>query len=142
MKRNSAVSRETRQYIVQQVQKDGIVTVSGVAEIVSKYYRFDPQKSFRRDVEQYSRRLLAAQRDGNGDRSLIAVKGEPGVYIDLDKCRDTLRLKKAVEQLTDRIVGLERNIAKGRRRIAEVEGQVTFDEWVNLTKRSTRAAQI
>ena len=142
MKRNSAVSRETRQYIVQQVQKDGIVTVSGVAEIVSKYYRFDPQKSFRRDVEQYSRRLLAAQRDGNGERSLIAVKGEPGVYIDLDKCRDTLRLKKAVEQLTDRIVGLERNIAKGRRRIAEVEGQVTFDEWVNLTKRSTRAAQI
>ena len=60
----------------------------------------------------------------------------------MDKCRDTLRLKKAVEQLTDRMVGLERNIAKGRRRIAEVEGQVTFDEWVNLTKRSTRAAQI
>lgn len=142
MERNSAVSREARQYIIQQVQKDGIVTVSGVAEIVSKYYRFDPQKSFRRDVEQYSRRLLAAQRDGNGDRSLIAVKGEPGVYIDLDKCRDTLRLKKAVEQLTDRMVGLERNIAKGRRRIAEVEGQVTFDEWVNLTKRSTRAAQL
>ena len=64
MERNSAVSREARQYIIQQVQKDGIVTVSGVAEIVSKYYRFDPQKSFRRDVEQYSRRLLAAQRDG------------------------------------------------------------------------------
>lgn len=142
MERNSAVSREARQYIIQQVQKNGIVTVSGVAEIVSKYYRFDPQKSFRRDVEQYSRRLLAAQRDGNGDRSLIAVKGEPGVYIDLDKCRDTLRLKKAVEQLTDRMVGLERNIAKGRRRIAEVEGQITFDQLLSVVGQERSSSQI
>lgn len=34
MGRNSAVSREARQYIVQQVQEKGVVTVGGVAEIV------------------------------------------------------------------------------------------------------------
>lgn len=128
MARNIAVSLEARQYILQQIRKEGIVTVSGVAEIVGKYYQFDPRKSFKQDVERYSRRLLASQRDSNGDRTLIAVKGEPGVYVDLDRCRDTVRLKKAVEQLTDRVAGLERNISKGRRRIAEVEGQITFDQ--------------
>ena len=60
---------------------------------------------------------------------MIAVKGEPGVYIDLDRCKDPRRLRKAVEQLTNRVNGLERNIAKGRRRIEEVEGQLTFEDW-------------
>lgn len=129
MGRNSAVSREARQYIVQQVQEKGVVTVGGVAEIVRQYYQFDPQRSFKQDVERYSRRLLAAQKDSNGDRTLIAVKGEPGVYIDLDRCKDPRRLRKAVEQLTNRVNGLERNIAKGRRRIEEVEGQLTFEDW-------------
>lgn len=38
-------------------------------------------------------------------------------------------MRKAIEQLTDRVNGLERNIAKGRRKIEEVEGQLTFDDW-------------
>ena len=50
MGRNSAVSREARQYIVQQVQEKGVVTVGGVAEIVRQYYQFDPHQSFRQDV--------------------------------------------------------------------------------------------
>lgn len=114
MGRNSVISREARQYIVQQVQENGIVTVADVANIVRRYYQFDPQKSFNHDVEQYSRRILANQKDNNGNRTLIAVKGEPGVYIDLDHCKDLLRLRKAVEQLTDRVTGLEKNITKGR----------------------------
>lgn len=50
MGRNSAVSREARQYIVQQVQEKGVVTVGGVAEIVRQYYQFDPHQSFRQDI--------------------------------------------------------------------------------------------
>ena len=34
MGRNSVISREARQYIVQQVQENGIVTVADVANIV------------------------------------------------------------------------------------------------------------
>ena len=62
MGRNSVISREARQYIVQQVQENGIVTVADVANIVRRYYQFDPQKSFNHDVEQYSRRILANQK--------------------------------------------------------------------------------
>lgn len=133
MGRNNAISRAARQYIMQQVQEKGVVTVGGVSEIVRQYYQFDPQRSFKQDVERYSRRILAAQKDGNGDRTLIAVKGEHGVYIDLDHCKDSKRLRKAVEQLTDRVNGLERNIEKGRRRIAEVEGQLTFEDWRKIS---------
>ena len=137
MGRNSVISREARQYIVQQVQENGIVPVADVANIVRRYYQFDPQKSFNHDVEQYSRRILANQKDNNGNRTLIAVKGEPGVYIDLDHCKDLLRLRKAVEQLTDRVTGLEKNITKGRKRIEEIEGQLTFEGWgrIGLTER-------
>ena len=137
MGRNSVISREARQYIVQQVQENGIVTVADVANIVRRYYQFDPQKSFNHDVEQYSRRILANQKDNNGNRTLIAVKGEPGVYIDLDHCKDLLRLRKAVEQLTDRVTGLEKNITKVRKRIEEIEGQLTFEGWgrIGLTER-------
>ena len=137
MGRNSVISREARQYIVQQVQENGIVTDADVANIVRRYYQFDPQKSFNHDVEQYSRRILANQKDNNGNRTLIAVKGEPGVYIDLDHCKDLLRLRKAVEQLTDRVTGLEKNITKGRKRIEEIEGQLTFEGWgrIGLTER-------
>ena len=137
MGRNSVISREARQYIVQQVQENGIVTVADVANIVRRYYQFDPQKSFNHDVEQYSRRILANQKDNNGNRTLIAVKGEPGVYIDLDHCKDLLRLRKAVEQLTDRVTGLEKNITKGRKRIEEIEGQLTCEGWgrIGLTER-------
>lgn len=41
MGRNSVISREARQYIVQQVQENGIVTVADVANIVRRYYQFD-----------------------------------------------------------------------------------------------------
>ena len=128
MARQSALSREAREYIKEKIKEDGIVTVEGVASIVNQQYQFDPQRSREREVMAYARRLLASQKDYAGDRTLIAVKGDPGVYINLDNCTDKYRLRKAVEQLTDKKNGLERHIIKGHRRIAELEGQMTMRE--------------
>ncbi|MBR2132241.1 MAG: hypothetical protein IJ955_06850 [Oscillospiraceae bacterium] len=125
------LSHEAREYIIEKIKEDGIVTVEGVANVVDKYYQFDPKRSREREVAAYARRLLASLKDCNGNRTLIAVKGDPGIYIDLDKCSDRYKLRKAVEQLTDKRNGLERDIIKGRRRIAEIEGQLTMNDLVS-----------
>ncbi len=123
MAKQSVVSKEAKEYIIEQIRENGLITVEEVAGIVEKHYCFDPIRSKQRELDNYSRRLLATIRDSAGTRTVLAVKGSPGLYVNIESCSDIPTLKRVDSQLADRFEGLKlpRRIIK--RRIQHLAGQ-------------------
>lgn len=126
MGRESPVTREARERIKEQIRERGIAEVDVVVSFIERYYSFDESAARQREIRAYARRLLGSIKDEQGERSMFAVKGSPGIYIDFDNCKDICAVQHAVEQLKDKRDGLSSRINKGASRIRELEGQATF----------------
>lgn len=123
MASQSAVSKEAKEFIVEQIKEIGLVTVEEVAGKILPHYCFDPIKSKQREINNYARRLLASIRDSSGVRTVLAVKGSPGLYVDIDTCKDIPMLRNVDEQISDKLEGLKKDRKRLRRNIQQLEGQ-------------------
>ena len=127
MGKRTLLSREARRFIMEQVKEDGLVTVSAVAALVSPMYEFDPKAAREREIADYSRRLMRTVRDTNGARSLLAVRGEPGLFVDLDSCTNVDIAQRIDHQLAEKLHGLTVTRTKALNKACELAGQIAFD---------------
>ncbi len=128
MARQSAVSKDAREYIKEQIKERGLVTVEEVTDLVFSKYCFDAKQARIREVNNYSRRLLASIKDQNGVRTVLAVKGSPGLFADITTCRSIPVLDQIDRQLTEKIEGTIKPRNMVRKRKSELLGQYSLFE--------------
>lgn len=131
MVKHNAISREARKHILDKVFERGETTIDEVVEEIDPLYEFDAQRAREREVANYARRILASAKSSDGVRTVLAVEGEPGQYVNIETCRDPVRMKKVTAQLDRKWKGIGRTRTKARRTLAQLEGQLSLFDTVH-----------
>ena len=121
------INKEVRERIRDEIRERGLITVEEVSSMIEPLYAFDPEASREREIRACSRRILASIRNGAKEREVLAVKKHPGVFANLDTCRDLPTIRSIEEQLNIKYAGLWKTLNRARRRKAELEGQMSMD---------------
>lgn len=123
MPRQSAISHEARDYIIDEIERRGIVEIEDIVKLAYDHYQFDPMRAKEREIKAWARRLFASIKSSDGTRSVLSVKGSPGVFVNLDTCKDFKAVDNVVNQLKEKRDGLNRTLKKAERRRTEIVGQ-------------------
>lgn len=123
MARQSAISREAREYIIDEIERRGLIELDEVVTLVTNHYQFDPLKAKDREIKSWARRLLGSLKAQDGSRQVLAVKGQPGLFANIATCEDGRILKAIDEQVSEKWLGLGRTLRNVKRRRREVDGQ-------------------
>lgn len=117
---------EVKDYIFGEIDRRGSVLVNDVAEIIKELHLYDPLTAEEQWYRDKARRLMASRKDRNGVRMLFATGDANGTFINIETCRSLPDVASVVEQLIEKRDGINAAIAKGQRRKAELEGQVSL----------------
>lgn len=124
-------TREIKDYVYDEIDRRGSITVDEVAEIIRALNVYDPMVAEERWYRDQARRLMAQRRDAGGMRVLFAPRTAESSYINIETCKDINQVRAVLRQLEEKRDGLNASLAKARRRAAELEGQIRMDEIVN-----------
>jgi len=121
-------TREIKDFVYDEIDRRGSITVDVVAEIIRSLNVYDPLAAEERWYRDQARRLMAQRRDAGGMRVLFAPRTAESTYINIETCKDIKQVKAVLRQLEEKRDGLNASLAKARRRAAELEGQMSMYE--------------
>lgn len=119
-------TQEIKDYIFGEIDRRGSVLVDDVAEIIKELHLYDPLTAEEQWYLDKARRLMASRKDKNGVRLLFATGDASGTFINIETCKSLPDVRSVVEQLIEKRDGINAAIAKGQRRRAELEGQISL----------------
>ena len=119
-------TQEIKDYIFGEIDRRGSVLVDDVAQIIKELHIYDPLAAENQWYRDKARRLMASRKDKNGVRVLFATGDAKGTFINIETCRSLPDVTSVVEQLIEKRDGINAAIAKGQRRKAELEGQISL----------------
>lgn len=119
-------TQEIKDYIFGEIDRRGSVLVDDVAEIIKDLHLYDPLTAEGQWYRDKARRLMASRKDKNGVRVLFATGDTSGTFINIETCKSLPNVKSVVDQLIEKRDGINAAIAKGQRRRAELEGQLSL----------------
>ena len=122
------VTQEIKDYIQDEIDRRGSVTVDEVAQMFHKLALYDPAAEEARWCRDKARRFMAQRRGADGSRILFAPSNEPARYVSLENSQDLQDVSAVLQQLTTKREGLNAAIARAKRRQQELAGQLTMFE--------------
>ncbi len=123
MARNTIISREARQYIVEQLHDRGEMTKSEVMELVRPHCSFDVAVLQEQAIGRLVSGIIHSVRDSTGARSAFLIRGENTV-VDLETCRSLSKISAVEAQLLKQLDGIRASHRKAQRRREELAGQI------------------
>lgn len=122
------LTQEIKDYIADEIDRRGSVTVDEVALLFHKLALYDPAEEEVKWCRDKARRFMAQRRGTDGKRVLFAPNTEPPRYISIENSQSAQDVNAVLKQLRLKRDGLNAAIAKAERRKAELSGQLTLDE--------------
>lgn len=121
-------TQEVKNYIYDEVDRRGSITVDEVAGLIKKLGVYDPLAVEEQWYRDKARRLMARRRDAAGERVLYAPRTAKATYINIETCNDPVKVAAVLKQLIEKQEGLSAPIKKARMRVAELDGQTSLYE--------------
>lgn len=122
------ITQEIKDYISDEIDRRGSVTVDEVALMFQKLALFDPAAEEVKWCRDKARRFMAQRRGVDGTRILFAPSNEPARYISVEDSQSLPDISAVLQQLTTKRDGLNAAIAKAERRRQELAGQISFND--------------
>lgn len=119
-------TQEIKDYVYDEIDRRGSITVDEVAEIIKTLNVYDPLAAENRWYRDQARRLMAQRRGAGGSRILFAPRTAEPTYINIETCNDLVKVNAVLRQLEEKRDGLNASLAKARRRATELEGQMSL----------------
>lgn len=123
MARNKIISKEARQYVIDQLHEHGEMTKSEVMDLVRPHCSFDPITLREQALGRLVSGIIHSVRDASGIRSAFIVRGADNV-IDIDTCKSLPNISAVECQLAKQLDGIRASHRKAERRKQELEGQM------------------
>ena len=127
MPRQSIISKEAREYVIEQLHDRGEMTQSELMELIRPHCSFDPLVLQEQKLRQVAAGIIRRVRDERGARTAFLIRNEDTV-IDVETCQSLPKVSKVEGQLFHQMAGLERSLRKTSIRRQELEGQTSLYE--------------
>lgn len=125
MSRFSTISKEAREYVIEQLHEQGEMTKSEVVEMIRPHCSFDPIRLQEKELNVIAARIIRRIRDENGVRTAFILRKEDMV-IDVETCRTLAKVQAVEDMLTIQLDGLEMSRSKAQSRRMDLEGQLNM----------------
>lgn len=122
------ITQEIKDYISDEIDRRGSVTVDEVAQMFQKLALSNPAAEEIKWCRDKARRFMAQRRGVDGTRILFAPSNEPARYISVENSQNIQDVAAVLQQLTVKRDGLNAAIAKAERRRQELAGQIKIEE--------------
>lgn len=111
-------------------------TTEQVKEILDPYFKFDEKMARKRLLSIYVNSFLASFKSPDGTRQCLSYKTSDGkkLYNFIDKTINVEILRLMNEGLQKHLNGLTNSSRKVSKRIEQIEGQMTVDNYFEILK--------
>ena len=122
------MSKEARNMVIKRIAEDGFASTDEIICFIRPFYDFDYQAVLERELRRYVGQLVRVQRDELGVRTMFLEKTHSEI-IDIDTCKDTVRVELVSDQLKIQSQGIWKSYKKAAKRRFKLNGQISlFDE--------------
>lgn len=119
------ITKEAREYIINEIHNRGQMSKSEIAELVRPHCSFDPQALQEQALNRLVGSICRSIRDETGVRTVFIAKGKDAI-VNIETSTSLDLVSAVDEQLKANIKGLSASRAKSKLRRQELSGQTTL----------------
>ena len=107
-------------------ENGGKIELDEAKELIRPHFEYDPVDLAEKALTSKTRYIIYSFRDKKGIR--LCVANNTGLYIDIESPGNLDEMIEAEKQIRLKYAGLGKLLSKIRRKIREIDGQITFSE--------------